>query len=98
MQLPMRQVSIWSTKPLSSLRTSEESCDIGLALSGECGPTMWGSNFDNSISITLLKYPSGLLTISSSGVSRFWLSSARLANEFLPVAVRYVPYVGHRET
>ena len=48
-QLPIRAVEMASTNWLRSSWTSAARREIGRARSGECGPTMWGSSFDRSI-------------------------------------------------
>ena len=47
-QEPMRAALIWAGQP--SFFTSAASLLMGRARSGECGPTMWGSSSERSIS------------------------------------------------
>ena len=89
MQLPMRAVSMVSMKPLESSATSAASMDMGRALSGEWGPTTWGSRVERSISTSRSKYGAGSSATSGSGVTRAALALARSARSPRPVARRY---------
>ena len=68
MQEPIRATEIGSGYPFAA--TSAAIRETGRARSGVCGPTMCGSSFERSISMTWSKYFAGSFSTSGSAVSR----------------------------